>query len=86
MSISVRLSVRGRHTTSPLGPSGGPHGKARRLNANDTITPDAQQKQDRARKRKALLAGGVVLGLGAAVTLAAWSDDVFANGIFNTGT
>src|SRR5699024_2795864 len=40
----------------------------------------------RARKRKAILAGGVVLGLGAAVTLAAWSDDVFANGIFNTGS
>ncbi|AWH96548.1 SipW-dependent-type signal peptide-containing protein [Dietzia psychralcaliphila] len=56
------------------------------MNANDPITPDAQQKQDRARKRKAILAGGVVLGLGAAVTLAAWSDDVFADGIFNTGS
>lgn len=56
------------------------------MNANDPITPDAQQKQDRARKRKAILAGGVVLGLGAAVTLAAWSDDVFANGNFFTGT
>jgi predicted ribosomally synthesized peptide with SipW-like signal peptide len=57
------------------------------LNANDPLTPDAQlKKQDRARKRKAILAGGVVLGLGAAITLAAWSDDVFADGLFNTGS
>ena len=40
---------------------------------------------ERGRRRKALLAGGLVLGLGAAVTLAAWSDDVFANGTFKTG-
>lgn len=56
------------------------------MDATTPPTPEAQRKQDRARKRKAILAGGVVLGLGAAVTLAAWSDDVFANGIFNTGT
>ncbi|MDV8001645.1 SipW-dependent-type signal peptide-containing protein [Rhodococcus sp. IEGM 1408] len=31
------------------------------------------------------MAGGVVLGLGAAVTLAAWSDGVFADGNFQTG-
>ena len=41
--------------------------------------------QDRKRKRKALLAGGLVLGLGAAATLAAFSDDVFGSGSFNTG-
>lgn len=57
------------------------------MNANEPLTPDAQLKQqERSRKRKAILAGGVVLGLGAAVTLAAWSDDVFANGTFNTGS
>ncbi|GAA1716925.1 SipW-dependent-type signal peptide-containing protein [Dietzia cercidiphylli] len=57
------------------------------MNANEPLTPDAQLKQqERSRKRKAILAGGVVLGLGAAVTLAAWSDDVFANGTFGTGT
>lgn len=57
------------------------------MNANEPLTPDAQLKlQERSRKRKAILAGGVVLGLGAAITLAAWSDDVFADGIFNTGT
>lgn len=56
------------------------------MDATTPPTPEAQRKQDRARKRKAILAGGVVLGLGAAVTLAAWSDDVFANGTFNTGS
>lgn len=55
------------------------------MDATTPLTPEAQRKQDRARKRKAILAGGVVLGLGAAVTLAAWSDDVFADGIFTTG-
>lgn len=56
------------------------------MDATTPLNPEAQRKQDRARKRKAILAGGVVLGLGAAVTLAAWSDDVFADGLFNTGT
>lgn len=57
------------------------------MNANEPLTPDAQLKQqERSRKRKAILAGGVVLGLGAAITLAAWSDDVFADGLFNTGS
>lgn len=42
--------------------------------------------QARGRKRKALLAGGVVLGLGATMTLAAWSDDVWVSGSFNAGT
>lgn len=40
----------------------------------------------RGRKRKALLAGGVVLGLGATMTLAAWTDDVWVSGSFNAGT
>lgn len=56
------------------------------MDATTPLTPEAQRKQDRARKRKAILAGGVVLGLGAAVTLAAWSDDVFADGTFTTGS
>lgn len=41
--------------------------------------------QARGRKRKALLAGGVVLGLGATMTLAAWTDDVWVNGAFSAG-
>lgn len=52
-------------------------------NITSVPTPRAE---DGKRKRRALLAGGLVLGLGAAVTFAAWSDDVVANGLFNTGT
>ncbi|MGN7227786.1 SipW-dependent-type signal peptide-containing protein [Dietzia maris] len=40
---------------------------------------------DRKRKRKALLAGGVVLGLGGTVTLAAWTDDVWVNSTISSG-
>ncbi|MBB1033745.1 hypothetical protein G6031_05015 [Dietzia sp. CQ4] len=54
------------------------------MNANAPLATDVQQ--GRRRKRKAILAGGLVLGLGVAATLAAWSDDVFANGTFNTGS
>lgn len=59
--------------------------KGRRMNAYSPLSPAEQKKSDSRRKRKAILAGGVVLGLGAAVTLAAWSDDVFADGVFGTG-
>lgn len=38
----------------------------------------------RSRKRRSLLAGGAVLGLGAAATLAAWSDDVWVLSSFTT--
>lgn len=40
----------------------------------------------RARKLKAVLAAGLVLGAGAAVTLAAWNDSEFAQGTFIAGT
>jgi predicted ribosomally synthesized peptide with SipW-like signal peptide len=48
-------------------------------------------EQSNSRKRRknivlACLAGGVVLGVGAAVTLAAWNDDVFTQGTFTAGT
>lgn len=46
---------------------------------------DAQSDSDRRRRRKALLAGGLVLGVGATMTLAAWSDDVFVSGTFAAG-
>lgn len=36
-------------------------------------------------KVKAVLAGGLVLGLGAAMTLAAWTDQEFATGTFTAG-
>lgn len=38
----------------------------------------------RSRKGRALLAGCVVLGVGATTTLAAWTDDVFAAGTFSS--
>ena len=37
-------------------------------------------------KAKALLAAGLVLGVGAAVTLAAWNDSEYATGSFGAGT
>lgn len=40
----------------------------------------------RGRKVRAILAGGLVLGVGAAVTLAAWTDDEWALGEFGAGT
>lgn len=41
---------------------------------------------DRSRKRKAILAGGIVLGLGASMTLAAWTDDVWVSSSFSAGS
>lgn len=37
------------------------------------------------RRLRAVLAGGLVLGVGAAVTLAAWNDSEFAQGTFTAG-
>lgn len=37
------------------------------------------------RRVRALLAGGLVFGVGAAVTLAAWTDSEFATGTFSSG-
>lgn len=37
------------------------------------------------RKVRAVLAGGLVLGVGAAITLAAWNDSEFATGTFTAG-
>ncbi|MHA7306634.1 SipW-dependent-type signal peptide-containing protein [Arthrobacter sp. TMN-49] len=42
-------------------------------------------KGSRNRKVKAILAGGLVLGVGAAITLAAWNDSEFVTGIFTAG-
>lgn len=46
----------------------------------------AEPKKNTPRKVKALLAGGLVLGVGAAVTLAAWTDQEWAEGIFGAGS
>lgn len=47
----------------------------------DTTRPRGLRSQ----KMRALLAGGLVLGVGAAITLAAWNDSEFAQGSFGTG-
>lgn len=41
--------------------------------------------RDRRRMIAAILAGGVVLGIGTAVTLAVWNDSEFATGTFSSG-
>ena len=49
-----------------------------------------REKTEHTRKRagivRAILAGGLVLGVGAAVTLAAWNDSEFATGAFGAGS
>jgi predicted ribosomally synthesized peptide with SipW-like signal peptide len=52
------------------------------------VLDDMPQKTGwwRNRKTRAILAGGLVLGIGAAVTLAAWNDSEFAQGTFTAGT
>ena len=49
----------------------------------DTVTTTSSRR--RSTRVKAILAGGLVLGLGAAVTLAAWTDQEFATGTFTAG-
>ncbi|MGP9539886.1 SipW-dependent-type signal peptide-containing protein [Brachybacterium sp. AOP43-C2-M15] len=46
----------------------------------------ATTDNSRGRKVRALLAGGLVLGVGAAVTLAAWTDQEWAIGEFGAGS
>jgi predicted ribosomally synthesized peptide with SipW-like signal peptide len=44
------------------------------------------KKRTASRRVRALLAGGLVLGVGAAITLAAWNDSEFATGTFTAGS
>ena len=44
-----------------------------------------QDKRDRRRKVAALLAGGLVVGVGTAATLAAWNDSEFATSCYSAG-
>ena len=53
-------------------------------NTEQSAAPD--RKRRRSRMIRAILAGGLVLGVGAAVTLAAWNDSEFASGTFSAGT
>lgn len=47
--------------------------------------PATIEQGGRRRKAMAILAGGLVLGVGAAVTLAAWNDSEFATAVFGSG-
>ncbi len=49
-----------------------------------TATPSGSTRTRR--KILAVLAGGLVLGVGAAITLAAWNDSEFATGTFTAGS
>ncbi|MCU1567197.1 MAG: hypothetical protein JWQ56_2134 [Pseudarthrobacter sp.] len=48
-------------------------------------SPESKTRTAKAPKVRAILAGGLVLGIGAAVTLAAWNDSEFAKGTFTAG-
>ncbi|MHC3001136.1 SipW-dependent-type signal peptide-containing protein [Gordonia westfalica] len=55
-------------------------------NQTPTSAPLTDEERNRkSRKRKAILASGAVLGVGAVVTLAAWNDTVFGAGTFGIG-
>jgi predicted ribosomally synthesized peptide with SipW-like signal peptide len=47
--------------------------------------PRAKARGLRSRRVRAILAGGLALGIGAAMTLAAWNDSEFAQGTFTAG-
>jgi predicted ribosomally synthesized peptide with SipW-like signal peptide len=54
-----------------------------------TDTPQVEAPRARglrSRRVRAILAGGLVLGVGAAITLAAWNDSEFARGTFTAGS
>ncbi|MFZ4842335.1 SipW-dependent-type signal peptide-containing protein [Mycetocola saprophilus] len=58
------------------------------MTESSSTTPADTAAVPRTSKRKAVravLAGGLVLGIGAAVTLAAWNDSEFVQGIFGSG-
>lgn len=50
------------------------------------LTINTDQRALTRRRVNAVLAGGLVLGVGAAVTLAAWNDSEFATGTFTAGS
>ncbi|WEK60631.1 MAG: SipW-dependent-type signal peptide-containing protein [Candidatus Microbacterium colombiense] len=50
------------------------------------VNTDTQRTRGNRRKVLAVLAGGLVLGVGAAAVLAAWNDSEFATGTFTAGS
>lgn len=57
------------------------------LSTSTSMSPGSgeRSRSDRRRMLLALIAGGVVLGVGTAVTLAVWNDSEFATGTFSSG-
>ncbi|MFC7432599.1 MULTISPECIES: SipW-dependent-type signal peptide-containing protein [unclassified Agrococcus] len=55
------------------------------MSINDVEAVASPGRSSRGRKVRAMLAGGLVLGVGAAITLAAWTDSEFATGTFTAG-
>jgi predicted ribosomally synthesized peptide with SipW-like signal peptide len=53
---------------------------------DSTGTNDTAKRRRRSRMVRAILAGGLVLGVGTAVTLAAWNDAEFVTGTFTAGS
>ena len=53
--------------------------------ATHEAASETPQRPGKAPKVRAILAGGLVLGVGAAITLAAWNDSEFAQGTFTAG-
>ncbi len=51
-----------------------------------TSNTTTETKRQRGRKVAAILAGGLVLGVGTMATLASWNDSEFANATFSSGT
>jgi predicted ribosomally synthesized peptide with SipW-like signal peptide len=59
---------------------------AQHIADDHTVADDTAKRRRRSRMIRAILAGGLVLGVGAAVTLAAWNDSEFVTGTFTAGT
>lgn len=53
--------------------------------SHSTPSTTTAHSAKRSTKLKAILTGGIVLGVGAAITLAAWNDSEFATGTFGSG-
>lgn len=74
---------------APLAPAHDNHPRSTEEDTLNEPTGTAVEKpssRGRRRKLKAILAGGIVLGLGATITLAAWNDSEYATGTFTAGT
>jgi len=55
------------------------------IDTPQTTEQTAPERGLKSKRVRAILAGGLVLGVGAAITLAAWNDSEFATGIFAGG-